>query len=206
MWAHVEPGLPPPPGPGTRGWGPRRRIHRYRPCRPATTGRLWRSGRTTARRPRPAQRDRPWWAGSTYVPAPTASPPARPTQRSVAASRGPRHCSCQRRNTRSPPASTSRLSQLIAGFEVSINCRFWVSTEGGADRLSGAKGARGRLQLEHLHTCGLRFCRNGAVGMQGGQFRRDQHDANYRRGAIRRSNSSSAANSCSDAAQDISLW
>jgi hypothetical protein len=28
------------------------------------------------------------------------------------------------------PASTSRPGQLIAGFEVSINCRFWVSTEG----------------------------------------------------------------------------
>jgi hypothetical protein len=28
------------------------------------------------------------------------------------------------------PASTSRPSQLIAGFEVSINCRFWVSTDG----------------------------------------------------------------------------
>ena len=34
-----------------------------------------------------------------------------------------------RRNTRSASASTSRPSQLIAGFEVSINCRIWVSTE-----------------------------------------------------------------------------
>src|SRR2546422_891372 len=41
----------------------------------------------------------------------------------------PRRCSCQRRNLRSVPASTSRPGQLIAGFEVTINCRFWVSTE-----------------------------------------------------------------------------
>ena len=41
----------------------------------------------------------------------------------------PRRCSCRRQNLRSAPASTSRPCQLIAGFEVSINCRFWVSTE-----------------------------------------------------------------------------
>jgi len=41
----------------------------------------------------------------------------------------PRRCSCRRQNLRSAPASTSRPGQLIAGFEVSINCRFWVSTE-----------------------------------------------------------------------------
>jgi hypothetical protein len=36
----------------------------------------------------------------------------------------------RRRNQCSVPASTSRRRvQLIAGFEVSINCRFWVSTE-----------------------------------------------------------------------------
>jgi Thiamine pyrophosphate enzyme, C-terminal TPP binding domain len=42
----------------------------------------------------------------------------------------PRRCSCRRQNLRSAPASTSRPFQLIAGSEVSINCRFWVSTEG----------------------------------------------------------------------------
>ena len=41
----------------------------------------------------------------------------------------PRRCSCRRQNLRSALASTSRPGQLIAGFEVSINCRFWVSTE-----------------------------------------------------------------------------
>jgi hypothetical protein len=33
---------------------------------------------------------------------------------------------------RSPPASTSRSSAVVAGFQVSISGRFWVSTEGGA--------------------------------------------------------------------------
>jgi hypothetical protein len=47
----------------------------------------------------------------------------------AAVSRRPRRCSCRRQNLRSAPASTSRPVQLIAGFEVSINCRFWVSTE-----------------------------------------------------------------------------
>jgi len=30
---------------------------------------------------------------------------------------------------RSPPASTSRLLRVVAGFQVSISGRFWVSTE-----------------------------------------------------------------------------
>ena len=46
-------------------------------------------------------------------------------------SRRPRRCSCLRRNICSSPASTSRPSAVVAGFQVSINGRFWVSTEGG---------------------------------------------------------------------------
>src|SRR2546425_654054 len=38
-----------------------------------------------------------------------------------------------RANLRSSPASTSRLLRVVAGFQVSINGRFWVSTE-GSDR------------------------------------------------------------------------
>jgi hypothetical protein len=36
---------------------------------------------------------------------------------------------------RSPPASTSRLLRVVAGFQVSISGRFWVSTEDDAESL-----------------------------------------------------------------------
>jgi hypothetical protein len=51
-------------------------------------------------------------------------------------------------------ASTSRPAQLIAGFEVSINCRFWVSTEetaylsafDGLQQASNCGGINARLR------------------------------------------------------------
>jgi hypothetical protein len=44
---------------------------------------------------------------------------------------------------RSPPASTSRLLRVVAGFQVSISGRFWVSTEEVSTH--GLAVARGRL-------------------------------------------------------------
>src|SRR5262245_38935471 len=59
----------------------------------------------------------------------------------AAAWSGPRRCSCRRRNLRSVAASTSRPLSRMAGFQLSINGRFWMSTE-----------ANVQLQIEHTPT------------------------------------------------------
>ena len=85
-----------------------------------------------------------------------ASSPADRAHRSAAVCCRPRRCSCRRRTTRPSPASTSRPAQLIVGFEVSINCRFWVSTE--------AESRRDRRGVFHHASLGPRAFRFGAHG------------------------------------------
>ena len=58
-----------------------------------------------------------------------ATIPVAPTPELAAVCYRPRRCSWPRGNRRSSPASTSRLLRVVAGFQVSISGRFWVSTE-----------------------------------------------------------------------------
>jgi hypothetical protein len=67
----------------------------------------------------------PWWP-ARYAAA--TNPVARARELAAVCYR-PRRCSWQRENMRSSPASTSRLLGVVAGFQVSISGRFWVSAE-----------------------------------------------------------------------------
>ena len=67
----------------------------------------------------------PWWPARCAA----ATIPVAPAPVLAAVCCRPRRCSWRRRNMRSSPASTSRLLRVVAGFQVSISGRFWVSTE-----------------------------------------------------------------------------
>ena len=122
-------------------------------CRPGVGGHLRRmagfGGR--GRRPpaaaahrrsrRPSDRRWPSRGGRRSPPrCAAATSPAAPAPGLAAVCRRSRRCSCRRRTISSPPASTSRRATVMAGFQVSINGRFWVSTEGhGGSLLAGLR-------------------------------------------------------------------
>ena len=81
-----------------------------------------------ARRPQVAADRLPADARRLLDPRAASSPDGR-AQRFAAVWCRPRRCSCREGSRRPRPRQRLGRRQLIAGFEVSINCRFWVSTE-----------------------------------------------------------------------------
>jgi hypothetical protein len=70
---------------------------------------------------------------------------------------GPRRCSSRRRIAGSCRTSTSRPRQLIWRFEMSINCRFWVSAEARRTREIGIRMAVGAAPMS-MRALILRHC------------------------------------------------